>query len=182
MEDTNETLAVRAQTGNEEAAAELIERFYHVIFAYLRRQTHNDEDAADLTQKVFTQAWNSLPKFKRQSQFSTWIHRIAYHTYVDWVRGQVRQTKRETKWWMQHAETSFSPFLNLEEKETANHIYEIVEQIDETLRRPIHLHYYQQLTLNQTAEILNVSVSTVKNRLRSAITLIKERAEPARSH
>ena len=181
MEDSNEILAAKAQAGQETAAAELIERFYQMIFAYLRRQTLNDADAADLTQRAFTQAWKSLSKFRSQSKFSTWIHRIAYHTYIDWVRGQVRQGQRETRWWMLNTDTSTSPFQSLEDQEIASQVFEIVDQMEENLRRPIHLHYYQQLTLNQTAEVLNVSVSTVKNRLRSAIALIKERTEPARS-
>ncbi|MBT5708121.1 MAG: RNA polymerase subunit sigma-70, partial [Verrucomicrobia bacterium] len=54
MDDTSETLATLAQHGNEQAAADLVERFYQKIYAYLRRQTLNNEDAFDLTQKVFS--------------------------------------------------------------------------------------------------------------------------------
>ena len=70
-----------------------------------------------------------------------------------------------------------TPFQEFEDRELANRIYEIVSSMEESHRRPLHLHYYEHLTLDQTAEILEVSVSTVKNRLREAIGLIKEQTE-----
>jgi len=174
MDETSETLASLAQQGNEQAAADLVERFYQKIYAYLRRQTLNNEDAFDLTQKVFSEAWRSLPRYEQQCQFSTWIYKIAHHTYVDWVRQHTRRHLRESRWWELNHQSEATPFQDLEDQELANRIYEIVSSMEESHRRPIHLHYYEHLTLDQTAEILEVSVSTVKNRLREAIGSIKE--------
>ncbi len=174
MSLSSEHLAAQARRGNEQAAAELIQRFYQNIFAYLRRQTCNDEDAADLTQKVFTEAWRSLEKYREESRFTTWLYRIAHHTYVDWVRHQTRQSNRETLWWAQSEELSPSPSTSLEERDLAHRVYELVDRLEDELRLPLDLHYYQQLTLSETAELLNVSVSTIKNRIRAATTLIKE--------
>lgn len=178
MSLTNEQLACQATRGQEAAAAELVQRFYQKIFAYLRRHTGNNEDAADLTQKVFSEAWSSLASFKKQAHFSTWLYRIAHHTYVDWVRQQTRQSERETLWWAQNDCLSPSPSQDFEERDLAHRVYELVDQLEDKLRLPIHLHYYQQLTLSQTAEILEVSVSTIKNRLRSGTALIKEQSTP----
>ena len=102
MDETSETLAYQAQQGNEQAATDLVERFYQKIYAYLRRQTFNDEDAIDLTQKVFSEAWSSLPGFNKQCQFSTWLYKIAHHTYVDWIRQHTRRHLRESRWWEQN--------------------------------------------------------------------------------
>ncbi len=178
MSLTSEQLAAEARRGHEEAAAELVQRFYQKIFAYLRRHTSSNEDAADLTQKVFSEAWRSLDSFKKQAHFSTWLYRIAHHTYVDWVRHQTRQSQRETLWWSQNDSLGASPSQEFEERDLAHRVYELVDQLEEKLRLPIHFHYYQQLTLGQTAEVLNISVSTVKNRLRAATALIKEQTTP----
>lgn len=177
MDESSEILASQAQEGNETAATELVERFYRQIYAYLRRYTTNDEDAYDLTQKAFSDAWRSLSKFKKQSQFSTWLYKIAHCTYVDWVRQHTRRNQRESRWWELNHQTEATPFQEFEDQEQAQRIYDIVNNLNDNYRRPIHLHYYEHLTLSQTADILEVSVGTVKNRLRDAIESIKEQTQ-----
>lgn len=175
MNKSDEQIALQSDAGNAEATTLLIDRYYEKIYGYLRRQTLNDADAADLTQKAFSKAWQSLSQFRQDSQFSTWLYRIAYHTYVDWVRNQTRRQQRETRWWELNHLISESPFEDYEEQETAGRIFALVEELSEEERRAIHLHYYEHLTLEQTAAILAVSVSTVKNRLRQGIALVRER-------
>ena len=76
----------RAVRGDREAGGELLRHFHGPIFAYLRRLSGNDADAADLTQQTFSKVWQSLAKFRGASRLNTWVHRVAYCTYVDWVR------------------------------------------------------------------------------------------------
>src|SRR2546430_2057798 len=86
MSDRAEALCHRAGTGDLSAASELVSLFYERIFAYFRRLCGNDDDAADLTQRTFFKVWTSLNSFQRRSTFSTWLHGIAHHVYVDWRR------------------------------------------------------------------------------------------------
>jgi RNA polymerase sigma-70 factor (ECF subfamily) len=66
-----------------------------------------------------------------------------------------------------------NPHEAVEEKQEAQRLYRAVEELDEHLRQAVYLHYYQDLSLRETAYILNVAVSTVKYRLRRAIELLK---------
>lgn len=77
----------RAQSADQNAACELLEICHPDIFAYLRRLCGNRQDAEDLTQQTFLKVWSSLDRFAGRSEFSTWLHRIAHNTYVDWRRG-----------------------------------------------------------------------------------------------
>ena len=70
-------LCERATGGDEAAAAELIDRHYERIYAYLRRVCGSDADAEDLTQRTFLKVWSSLASFRGHAAFSTWVHGIA---------------------------------------------------------------------------------------------------------
>ena len=81
------------------AAVEIIEHFYERIYAFLRRLTGKDADAADLTQRTFARVQQSLSSFAGLSSVSSWVHSIAYHTYVDWRRVQRGNESRPDEWW-----------------------------------------------------------------------------------
>lgn len=177
MDETNEQLAQQAQSGCDAAAATLIDRFYRPIYAFHRRRTSNDEDAADLTQRTFSAAWQALSEYRENALFATWLYRIAHHTYVDWVRQRSRQIARDTRWWESRSQSEARPFDELEDRDFAARIYTLVANLDEALRHPIELHFYEHLTIAQTAEVLALSPSTVKNRLRTAIDHLKHQSQ-----
>lgn len=179
MSDRIERLCGQVKTGDVAAASELVGLFYDKIFAYLRRLCGSEEDAADLTQKVFFKAWVSLSSFEGRSSFSTWIHGIAHHVYVDWRRRHNRLDPKTDEWWENCAAAGPSPFEDALEKDLARRLFRAVEQLEEDKREAVHLHYYQGLTLSETADALGVAVSTVKYRLRDALNSLRARtAEP----
>src|SRR5687767_1980238 len=99
MMDEAERLYNRAQNGDMAAASELVTLFSEKIFAYFRRLSGNDADAEDLTQKTFIKLWSSLASFRGRSSFSTWIHGIAHHVYVDWRRIRNAVDYQTEQWW-----------------------------------------------------------------------------------
>src|SRR3974377_2203629 len=94
-----EQVVERFRSGEKVAAVELIELFYQRIYAFLRRLTGNEADGADLTQRTFARVWQALPGFSGRSSVGSWIHSIAYHTYVDWRRANHRMESRSPEWW-----------------------------------------------------------------------------------
>jgi len=179
MGDHVAELCERAKSGELAAASELVTLFYERIFAYFRRLCGNDEDAADLTQRAFSKAWSSLASFDHRASFNTWLHRIAHNTYVDWRRKGNRFDGQSDDWWETCESDEPSPFENAAEREIAHQLYALVEQLDEEQRQPVHLHYYQGLSLQETADALNIAKSTVKYRLRNALDFLRSQtAEP----
>ncbi len=170
-----EDLCRRAQSGDFGAASELISVTYERIYAYLRRLCGCDETAADLTQQTFASVWRSLPSFDGRASFTTWLHRIAHNVYVDWRRKGNRLDAQCDEWWEGCATDEPSPFDNTAERDAAQLLYAAVEQLDEDQRVTVHLHHYQGLTLQETADALNVATSTVKYRLRNALDLLRAR-------
>jgi len=177
-------LVAAAVRGDSSAATALIEISYARIYAFLRRLTEHDADAADLTQQTFSRVWNSLPSFARRSSFNTWVHGIAYHVYLDWRKAPRRSESRSAAWWLCLGAAGPQPDEAAARSDFAARLYSAVDQLEPDLRDTIHLRYYQDLTVAETAEATGVAGSTVNYRLRQALNalhkcLAPERAESA---
>ena len=164
----------KAALGDRDAAGELLRHFHVLIFAYLRRLAVDEDSAEDLTQQTFCKVWQSISQFRGGSSVSTWMHRIAYCTYVDWVR-QVRPATEQTEiWWQQISAPGPDPSQHLADAEIARQLYAFVDALPDAERQPIHLHYYQGLSLADTAKVLDVPLSTLKYRVRATLDQLRQ--------
>jgi RNA polymerase sigma-70 factor (ECF subfamily) len=153
----------------------LISLFYERIYAFLRRLTANDADAADLTQRTFTRVWQALPTFAGRSSVSSWIHSIAYHAYVDWRRADRHTEPRSNEWWAARPTAESQPDEIVAHTDMAATVYGTVHELEPDLRDTVQLHYYQDLTLQETADAMGVATSTVKYRLRQALAELQKK-------
>ena len=162
-----------AQSGETGAASELLQLFYKKIYSYLRRLSGGNADAEDLTQQTFTKVWQNLHGFKGNCTFNSWLHRIAYNTFVDWLRAKKASIPQQLTWWESLEDTNQGPLKSLEQKQIVEKLYKAVENLDEDKRAVVHLRYYQRLSIKETAFVLGVSGGTVKYRLRQALKELK---------
>ena len=159
---------------------ELIELFYERIYGFLRRLTANDADAADLTQRTFSRVWQKLSSFAGRSSPGSWIHSIAYHLYIDWRRTSHPSEIRSEAWWTAHPASEPAPDEVVASRNLHATVFGFVDALDPDLRDTIHLHYYQELTLQETANAMGVALSTVKYRQHKALSeLQKKLASPS---
>ena len=89
MTDT-ETLVRRAAQGDPSAFEALMTAHERQVYGLALRMTGNREDAADLTQEAFLKAWRSLPSFRAESSFSSWLYRLTSNLCIDHLRRQKR--------------------------------------------------------------------------------------------
>jgi RNA polymerase sigma-70 factor, ECF subfamily len=169
-----EQIVERFRSGENGAAVELIDLFYQRIYGFLRRLTGNEADAADLTQRTFSRVWQAIPGFSGRSSVGSWIHSIAYHTYVDWRRANHRMESRSPEWWAERVALEPRPDDVAGNRDQAARVYAMVDKLATDLRETVHLHYYQELTLEETADAMNVATSTVKYRLRQALNELEK--------
>ena len=182
MEADANQLVERARCGDRAAATRLIEVSYERIYAFLRRLAANETDAADLTQRTFSRVWQTLPSFAGRSSVTSWMHSIAYHVYVDWRRADRHAEARSEDWWAGRPAPEAPPDETVARTDLAAAVYRSVDDLEPDLRHTVQLHYYQDLTLQETAEIMGVATSTVKYRLRQALAELQQRlASPPRS-
>jgi RNA polymerase sigma-70 factor (ECF subfamily) len=175
MNRDDDPLIVRARNREQQAVTELVERHYLPVYAFLRRLAGNDTDAADLTQQTFARVWTALARFAGRSSISSWLHGIAHHVYLDWLRSNHRHTSASDDWWENCRDPRAEPDVQVAQADLAAVLYAAVDRLEPDLRSTVHLHHYQGLTLDETAEALGVSASTVKYRLRGALEQLQKR-------
>ena len=167
-------LCKQAQKADKNAACELLRIHYADIYSYLRRLCDNRQDAEDLTQQTFLKLWSSLDSFAGRSKFSTWLYRIAHNAYVDFQRKDAGNNRdRSDQWWEECIDENPGPFANVAERQLARQLYETVDKLDGDKRDVVHLHYYQGLSIRETAKVLGIATSTVKYRLREVFKIIR---------
>lgn len=168
------TLCKRTKKADKDAACELLKIYYADIYSYLRRLCGSRDDAEDLTQQTFLKVWSSLDGFTGRSKFSTWLYKIAHNTFLDWLRKDTAGVQsRMDQWWQDCIDQNPGPFANLAKTQLAQHLYEVVDQLDDDKKHIVHLHYYQGLSLRETAKVLNIATSTVKYRLREVFKILR---------
>ena len=181
MESGDQLLVETIRRGDEDAAGQLIHLYYQWIYAFLRRLSNNDADAADLTQRTFTRLWQALPGFAGRSSLSSWMHGIAYHIYVDWRRAERPSEPRSEDWWACRPALEAGPDEILARNDFSARLYTLVDALEPELRETIHLHYYQGLSLQETADAMGVATSTVKYRQRQAFSELQQKLAGERS-
>lgn len=168
------TLCKRAKKADKDAACELLKIYYAEVYSYLRRLCGSRHDAEDLTQQTFLKVWSSLDGFAGRSKFSTWLYRIAHNTYIDWQRRNTGSTQScPDQWWQECIDQNPGPLANLAERQLAQRLYQAVGRLDEDKKQVVHLHYYQGLSIRETAKVLNIATSTVKYRLREVFKALR---------
>ena len=177
MAPDEQQFIARLRSGDKAAAVLLIEQMYQQIYCFLRRLTAHESDAADLTQRTFGRVWTALPTFAGRSSIGSWIHGIAYHVYVDWRRASRPFESRNDEWWLACSSPEPAPDEAAAQADLAAQVYSSVDQLEPELRDTLHLHYYQGLTIEQTAEVMGVATSTVKYRRRQALICLKRALE-----
>ena len=169
-----QNLCKRAKKADKDAACELLEVYYADIYSYLRRLCGSRQDAEDLTQQTFLKVWSSLDSFAGRSKFSTWLYRIAHNTCLDRLRKKILNAESRTdQWWRECIDQTPGPPANLADSQLAHRLYQTVDQLEADKRHVVHLHYYQGLSISETAEVLGIATSTVKYRLREVLKILR---------
>lgn len=160
-----ELLVKRAQKGDQSAFVELIQQseqsLYRVAIAILKK----DEDCADAIQDAILQAYQKLNQLKKPKHFQTWLTRIL----INQCYKILNQRKKVTN--LSDSATNAIPAISsFEEIE----LRDIVEQLEQPLRLVFTLHYIEDYSLRQIAEVTETPEGTVKSRLyRARQTLMK---------
>ncbi|MCP5519298.1 MAG: RNA polymerase sigma factor [Verrucomicrobiales bacterium] len=172
-------LIARIRGGDRAAATTLVDRHYAAVYAFLRRLSGSEADAADLTQRAFVRAWQAIDRFAGRSSVASWVHGIARHVWLDWLRRNHRETHPGDAWWEAQPDGADRPDARVAQDDLAAAVYAAVDGLPEDLRVTVHLHYYQELSLQETALALEIAASTVKHRLRAAVQQLRSLlAEP----
>ncbi|MCM3745474.1 sigma-70 family RNA polymerase sigma factor [Sporosarcina luteola] len=158
-------LITRAQNGEREAFAQLMYLHYRTVEKFAYQCGVRLDDVSDVTQEVFIKLYRFLPQFNQQ-RFTTWLYKITLNTARDYYRKEGRETakkERMNKAGQALSQQSTESQVLLFEEDRALH--EAILQLDEKYRLPLILFYFQDLTYQQIADVLNITLAAVKTRI-----------------
>jgi len=155
----------RAKAGDVRAFSTIVENYQRMVFTIILKIVDNREDAEDIMQEVFVKVFKSLGKFKEESEFSTWLYRIAYNTTVS----ELRKRKLSYVPINDNPDTGDEEFTDEEELDA----HEIkLQYLDEALKELppdeiflVTLYYFKEQSIEAISEISNLSVANVKVKL-----------------
>ena len=177
-------LVVRAREGDLAAFYELVSRYSRKIYRLAKHITQNDEDAEDVLQETFLKAFEHLSDFQGQSKFYTWIVRIAVNESLMKLRKRKSDRTvpldepldtgedtvvREIAVWDENPEQQYS------REELAKILDESVQNLKPAFRTVFVLRDIEELSTEETAEALGISVPAVKSRLLRARLQLREK-------
>src|SRR5579862_2071695 len=181
------------KAGSEEAYAWLIGEFQQPVYGLVYRVVNDPADAADTTQDVFLKVFRGMKHFHGESSLKTWIYRIALHEAANrrrwWFRHKAKETSiepaesevpgaAENAVQLALADPADSPFDSVAHREVQQRVEEELRKVPEPYRTTLILRDLEEMSYEEIAEILEVSLGTVKSRLTRGRDALRQRLAP----
>jgi RNA polymerase sigma-70 factor (ECF subfamily) len=186
------SIVAELQAGSEEAFAWLIAQYSQPVYGLVYRVLDDPSDAADTTQEVFIKVFRGIRRFHADSSLKTWIYRIALH-----------EASNQRRWWYRHKmrETSIEPGSDGHDERDSLALRDILvddaispldsacneelrarvelelKSVAEPYRTAVILRDIEELSYEQIAEVMEVSLGTVKSRLVRGRDALRKRLE-----
>ncbi|MGO9865899.1 MAG: sigma-70 family RNA polymerase sigma factor [Terriglobales bacterium] len=182
------------KAGSEEAYSRLIGEFQQPIYGLIYRMMNDPSDAADTTQEVFLKVFRGMKHFHGESTLKTWIYRIALHEAANrrrwWFRHKAQERPielggtdgTEFSWDDRLAGRGESPLEEFAHTEVREAVEKALHEVAEPYRTALILRDLEDMSYEQIAEVLAISLGTVKSRItRGRDALRKKLTEYARA-
>ena len=170
----------RVLQGEQNAYAELVNRYQSYVFTLILRMVKSREDAEEIAQDVFVKAYRSLADFRGESKFSTWLYTITNTTSITFLRKkklEVHSLDNEKVFEVADSKDSGFRANLIEQKSRVNMVNEAIAMLSPDDAEIITLFYKAEQNLEEISRILRLETNTVKVRLHRARGRLKEKME-----
>lgn len=180
---TERELVQKAQSGDQDAFAQLIRDNETRIYTLALRMTGSREDAQDLAQEAFLSAWRALSSFKGDATFSTWVYRLTSNACIDHLRKQKRrqevvQTQSlddEERGSIDLPDRRFDPQTELERGELRAAVERGLAALPDHQRQILVMRELSGLSYQEISDVLQMDLGTVKSRIARARSALRKR-------
>ena len=153
-------------------ASVIFEGDYQRIFRYIMNMVRDTAEAEDLTQETFLRAYRRRDSLRDEGAQTAWLYRIATHVSLDRLRQYARRAPKETETDLDQVDVAEpdTPSLQqeIEQDEMSECVQSYLNRLSDSYRAAILLHDMHELTAPEIAQLLGVSVDTIKIRLHRA--------------
>lgn len=167
----SEELLCRARSGEQGALSELYRRTYGAAYRTAAVLIRDEDAVMDILQDSYVKAFRNLHQLREADKFRAWIRRIVHNSAVDWLRKRKPVMFSEMSYESEGTakipdnRVCSLPDAVIDRRETARLMGEILDSLSEAQRAVVVMYYYEQMTVREIADELEVSENTVKSRL-----------------
>jgi RNA polymerase sigma-70 factor (ECF subfamily) len=175
------------KAGSEDAYVWLIGEFHQPVYGLIYRIVNDPSDAADTTQEVFLKVFRGMKHFHAESSLKTWIYRIALHEAANrkrwWFRHKAHEMPIEPVEAGEHeisreerlADPGESPFDYYAHAEVRATVERALQEVAEPYRTALVLRDLEEMSYEEIAEVLQISIGTVKSRITRGRDALRKR-------
>jgi RNA polymerase sigma-70 factor (ECF subfamily) len=185
-QDTDQELVKRVQKGDQAAFDMLFARYQVRIINLIARYVRDSDEVRDVAQEAFIKAYRAIPRFRGDSQFYTWLYRIAINTAKNHLVSRSRRPPssdvdiedadyRDDADMLRETE---DPESALSRDQLEATIHQALSQLPDDLRSALTLREFDGLSYEQIADILECPVGTVRSRIFRAREFVDQRIRP----
>ena len=188
MDVTETRLVAMARRGDSEAFAELVDQYKGKLFHLAYRMLGNRQEAEDAVQETFMRMYEHLHRYDNRHKFSTWIYRIATNLCIDRLRrrkavysldaGVAEGDGLDGYSMLPSTEPAADEVMIL--SETQRHVRKALDELPVKYKAAMALKYYQDMSLQEISDILNIPVATVKTRIHRGREYMRRKLEQER--
>ncbi len=159
----------KIKSGDISLFGKLTKEYQNLVFRIAMGYTHNKSDAEDLTQDIFIKVYQSIHQFNHQSEFTTWLYRIAVNMSINYIN-----RNRKFQLWdsLEHifniSHCDKPPIEDLEISERDEKIKVAIDSLQHSQKTAFILSYYEELSQKQISEVMNKSEGAVEQLLQCA--------------
>lgn len=187
--EADKELVRQVQQGNKRAFDLLVLKYQRRIMRLLARMINDPAEVEDVAQETFIKAYRALPKFRGDSNFYTWLYRIAINSARNWQTASRRRPLQFIEYKNEEGETfsleetltdSSTPELELASRQVASTINSAINGLTPELRTAILLREIEGLSYEEIAQAMGCPIGTVRSRIFRAREAIVEQLRQVR--
>lgn len=163
LRESEAELVSRIRAGNPDDYAVLVERYQEQLYRYARGMGLDPDTASDMVQESFIRAYGNLSRFREDSRFSTWIHRILRNRCLDHLKSPRRNTVPIDP--TIAGASDHDPGADLEKATLREALQDALSQLSEANREAFLLKEFEGRSYREMAEITGASISAMKMRV-----------------
>ena len=184
--ETDAELVARVQRGDKRAFDLLVRKYQQRIMALISRYIRNRSEIADVAQEAFIKAYRALPNFRGDSQFYTWLYRIAINSAKNHLASQSRRPQTASVDGLEPEQLAdlagqtdnASPERLLLTAELKREIDAAIAELPDELRTALLLREIDGLSYEEIAEVMECPIGTVRSRIFRARDAVDRRVAP----
>ena len=168
-----------AKKGDQVAFTFLLDRYWNEVYGFMLKRTENETDSEDITIETFSKAFDKIATYNPEFQFNTWLIAIAKNVHIDMLRKKKSSLFVDLNNDDDHpaydvADTTLSAEDELIRQQNLSSLLNCIKQLKPHYQEVIQLRYFQELSYQEIADVLEEPLNNVKIKLLRAKKLLAD--------